>query len=176
MRLVFIVVFVAFVFIGGPAAQLQIALPPGGVITGTIVDDFGDPVSGADVTAMVRMPGAAGAPLMRAVTAGGFARTEGAVTDDRGNAVLDATILVFPGDPAHWTFSSRYIRSARPDTSGRYLLRALRPYADYRLIAVRDVADEELRDPEFLASVREQARRFSLGEGETRIENVRVRD
>ncbi|MDP1570453.1 MAG: carboxypeptidase-like regulatory domain-containing protein [Vicinamibacterales bacterium] len=99
---------------------------------------------------------------------------EGTVTDDRGEPVVDATLIVFPGDSELWTPMSRYLRTSRPDQSGRYQFRSLPPHRDYRIVAVREVADDETRDPEFLATVRDQALRFSLAEGERKVQELRL--
>ena len=59
----------------------------------------------------------------------------GSVRDDRGDVVVNATVLVFPDDDARWTFSSRFIRTTRPDTEGRFELAALPPSSAYRIVA-----------------------------------------
>ena len=50
----------------------------------------------------------------------------GLVTDDRGKPVLDATVVIFPANRDKWTFLSRYIRTLRPDTNGRYTVKPCR--------------------------------------------------
>jgi hypothetical protein len=99
----------------------------------------------------------------------------GSVRDDRGNAVLDTTVLVFPADESRWTFMSRAIRSTRPDTQGRFEINGLPPSSDYRIVAVQNLEDGQANDPEFLASVRDRADRLSLTEGETKVQDLRLR-
>jgi hypothetical protein len=60
--------------------KIQIALPPGSVITGSIFDDFGDPVSGVMVSAMQYRSMGGTRRLMPAMGEGSTART-----DDRGS-------------------------------------------------------------------------------------------
>ena len=99
----------------------------------------------------------------------------GSVRDDRGNAVVNATVLVFPDDDARWTFSSRFIRTTRPDTEGRFELAALPPSSGYRIVALPSLEDGQAYDPEFLSSVRNRADRLSLDEGEAKAVELRLR-
>jgi hypothetical protein len=98
----------------------------------------------------------------------------GAVTDIKGQPVLDATVVVFPSDDRLWTFQSRYIRAARPDQSGQYRITALPPSDSYLAIALQGLEDGQAGDPEFLASIRELAARFALGDGEQKGLDVRL--
>ncbi len=97
----------------------------------------------------------------------------GRVTDARSRPVTDVTIVIFPADEEKWVYQSRFIRAARPDQDGRYQIRALPPSDDYLAVAVQGLEDGQAGDPEFLASIREHAARFSLGEGETRALDLR---
>lgn len=61
----------------------------------------------------------------------------GLVTDDRNRPVVDASVVIFPANRERWTNQSRYIRTLRPDTQGRYTIKALPPGEDYLIIAVQ---------------------------------------
>jgi hypothetical protein len=98
----------------------------------------------------------------------------GLVTDDRGKPVLDVSVIVFPANRDLWTPQSRYLRTMRPDTSGRYNTRGLPPLDDYMVIAVQNLESGQASDPEFLNRAREEGRSFSLTEGETKAVDVRV--
>jgi hypothetical protein len=98
----------------------------------------------------------------------------GLVTDDRHKPVLDATVVIFPANKELWTFSSRFVRSARPDTNGRYNVKSLPPSEDYLVIAVQNLEQGQASDPEFLARAAEEAQRFTLSEGEFKSVDVRV--
>lgn len=98
----------------------------------------------------------------------------GALTDDRGNPVVDATVVVFPADPQKWTYLSRYVRTARPDTNGRYNFKSLPPLEDYMIIAVQNLESGQGSDPEFLARAKEESKTFSLNEGETKAVDVKL--
>jgi hypothetical protein len=99
----------------------------------------------------------------------------GSVRNDRGDAILDAVVVVFPDDEARWTFGSRFIRSTRPDTEGRYEFTALPPSNGYRIAAVPALEDGQVFDPDFLGSIRDRAERLALAEGETKAIELRLR-
>jgi hypothetical protein len=98
----------------------------------------------------------------------------GLVTDDRGKPVLDATVVIFPANQDKWTYQSRYIRSLRPDTNGKYNIKSLPPLDDYRIIAVQNLEPGQGADPDFLTRAREDAKSFSLDEGETKAVDIRL--
>jgi hypothetical protein len=80
----------------------------------------------------------------------------------------DYTVVIFPDDPAKWTFPSRYLRAARPDQQGLFRVRALPPDDRYLAVAVDYLEEGEGGDPQFLEQIRGSATRFSLGDGETK--------
>lgn len=98
----------------------------------------------------------------------------GLVTDDRNVPVLDASVVIFPAHKDLWTYSSRYLRTVRPDTSGKYSIKSLPPLDDYLVIVVQNLENGQGSDPEFLARVREEAKTFSLNEGETKTVDVKL--
>ncbi len=98
----------------------------------------------------------------------------GRVNDDRGKPALDATVVVFPANRDHWTFSSRFLRTARPDTNGRYSIKSLPPGQDYLIIAVQNLEQGQGGDPDFLDRAKEEAKPFTLNEGETKAVDIRL--
>lgn len=98
----------------------------------------------------------------------------GLVTDDRNRPVLDATVVVFPANRELWTFQSRYLRTARPDTNGRYNIKSLPPSDDYLIIVVQNLESGQGADPEFLARAREEAKPVTLAEGETKAVDAKL--
>jgi protocatechuate 3,4-dioxygenase beta subunit len=98
----------------------------------------------------------------------------GLVSDDRNRPVLDATVVIFPADREKWGFQTRYIRSARPDTNGRYNVKNLPPFGDYLVIAVRNLESGQATDPDFLTRAREEAKPFSLTDAETKSVDIRL--
>jgi hypothetical protein len=102
-------------------------------------------------------------------------RTElsGQISGELGAPETDATVVVFSEDPARWGFATRYVRTARPNQDGRYTLRGMPPH-DYLVVAVKDLEPGQAQDPEFLDSIRPHSERVSLGENETRVQDLKV--
>jgi hypothetical protein len=99
---------------------------------------------------------------------------DGGVTDDRGQALKDFTVVVFAEDPAKWTLPmTRWTASSRPDQEGRFKFSNLPPGA-YCAIAVEYVAAGEWSDPEWLARASKKATRFTLDEGSPRALDLKV--
>jgi hypothetical protein len=98
----------------------------------------------------------------------------GLVSDDRNRPVLDATVIMFSANKDDWKYASRYVRTARPDTEGRYQFENMPPREDYLLIAVQNLESGQASDPEFLARAREEAKPFTLAEGETKAVDLRL--
>jgi hypothetical protein len=89
----------------------------------------------------------------------------GSVTDDKGQALKDYTVVIFPEDEAKWTLPmNRWMSSTRPDQDGRFKVSNLPPGL-YYAVAVEYVAAGEWGDPEWLARAAKQATRLSLDEG-----------
>jgi hypothetical protein len=98
----------------------------------------------------------------------------GLVTDDRNRPIVDATVVIFPLNSERWGMQSRYLRAVRPDTNGRYSARNLPPSDEYGIIAVRNLEPGQSSDPAFLTRAREEAKPFTLAEGETKAVDVRL--
>ena len=98
----------------------------------------------------------------------------GTVTDQQGTPMTDYTVLAFPTDGALWRPQARQIATARPDQNGRYQFRGLPP-GEYFLAAIDPAEQGEWYESAFLDQQRLGAVRFSLVEGETRTQDLRVR-
>jgi hypothetical protein len=98
----------------------------------------------------------------------------GTVTDERGQALKDYTVVIFADDPAKWGLPmNRWISSARPDQEGRFRFSNLPPGA-YNAIAVEYVASGEWADPEWLARAAKKATRITLDEGATKALDLKL--
>ena len=97
----------------------------------------------------------------------------GQIADDRGVPETDATIIVYAQDPQRWGYLTRYVRTARPNQDGRYTLRGMPPH-DYLVVAVKDLEPGQFQDPEYLESLRAHAVRISLGENDTKVQDLKV--
>ena len=91
----------------------------------------------------------------------------GIVTDTRGKAVTDYTVITFARDRERWGATSRFLNSGRPDQEGKYKLTYLPP-GDYYAVAVDYVEQGAQTDPEFLERLKERATEFSISETETK--------
>ena len=129
--------------------------------------------NGQDVTdAPIELPPGQVVSGVQVVMTKKIASVSGLVTDARGNAALDATVVVFPANEKLWTYQSRFIRAARPDQEGRYQITPLPGPEQYLVVAVQGLEDGQAGDPDFLASVKELAAKFELTEGETKAVDV----
>lgn len=148
---------------------LRVAAPGGWYVKSIVAD-------GRDVTD-VAIALEAGGRLdgVRVVLTQTASSLSGSVRDDRGNAVLDATVVVFPDDDTRWTPQSRFIATGRPDTTGRFAIAGLPASPSYRVVAVQGLESGQASDPEFLASVRDRSERLSLNEGEAKSVDLRLR-
>jgi protocatechuate 3,4-dioxygenase beta subunit len=99
----------------------------------------------------------------------------GAVTDDRGRAVKEFSVIVFSTDEGRWLLpNSRFVRMSRPDQSGLFKIPGLPP-ADYLAVAVDYVPEGEWNNPEFLGQMKAEATKFTLGEGETKALDLKLK-
>jgi protocatechuate 3,4-dioxygenase beta subunit len=97
----------------------------------------------------------------------------GTVTNTQGQAVSDYTLIAYPTDQRYWLPQSRRIRSVRPATDGTFSINGLPP-GDYRLAPVLDPEPGSWFDSSFLQQLDGNSERFSLTEGEKKVQNVRV--
>jgi len=101
------------------------------------------------------------------------ATLSGTLQETTGQPTAAYTIIVFAEDSSYWTPQSRRIQSTRPATNGRFSFRNL-PAGAYRLVAVEDIEDGQWSDPGFLRQLLGAALPITLGDGETRTQDVRV--
>jgi hypothetical protein len=97
----------------------------------------------------------------------------GQVSDQRGQKVTDAAIVLFADDPARWTPRTRFVQAVRPDGDGRFDVRGL-PAARYLAVALEFLAPGEENDPETLEQLQRLGTPFALDAGGTAIVNLKV--
>src|SRR6266508_2439010 len=97
----------------------------------------------------------------------------GLVTNARGEAVKDYSVVIFAQDRERWGPGSRFMRTGRPDQDGRFKINGL-PAGSYYAIAVDYIEPGDATDPEFLDRVRGKALGFSLNDAETKTLDLKV--
>ncbi len=83
------------------------------------------------------------------------------------------SIVVFAADKAQWRPGSRRVKVARAGTDAKFLIKDL-PAGDYFMAAVSDFEPDDLRDPAFFEQLAPKAIRITLGDGEQKIQNLRI--
>ena len=92
-------------------------------------------------------------------------QVSGQVTDSRGQTTRDYVVVLLPVEAKQEpVVAGRWIRTARPDSNGRFQAR-VRP-GRYIATAVEDLEQGRQFAPEFQEQLRRSAREFSVREGE----------
>jgi hypothetical protein len=98
----------------------------------------------------------------------------GQVADSRGDPAKDCTVVIFARDERKWEGASRYVRRTRSDQDGQFRISGLPP-GDYHAAAADGLQQPDLAgDPEVLKQIRDRAAGFSLGEGETKVIDLKI--
>jgi hypothetical protein len=99
----------------------------------------------------------------------------GTLTNDHGDPSPEYTVLAFSMDVSHWQPQSRHIMTARPDQTGKFRIRGL-PAGDYWVTTVDPAEQGEWFEPTYLDDHRLAAVRVTVGDGESKTQNFRVRN
>ena len=97
----------------------------------------------------------------------------GAVTDSSGQPARERTVIVFPAEDHLWSGWLR-VQAAVLGTDGMYAFDGLRP-GRYLLAVVDGVEEGEWLEPAFLRSLFAAAVPVNLGDGEKKVQDLRVR-
>lgn len=116
-----------------------------------------------------------------AETVGGFEITltqnmtsiSGTAQGERGAPASDYVVIAFASDKSKWGPQTRFVRSARPDQSGKFLIKGLPP-EEYLLIALDEFEMGTEGDPEVLESLRRVATPVTLAEGESKTLSLKL--
>ena len=101
------------------------------------------------------------------------AEIAGAVASANGQPVVNAVVLVFPEQRQLWVPQSRRIQAAPLSSDGRYVVRGL-PAGEYR-VALADPEPGQMFDHEFLAQMMGAAIAVTVGDGEKKAQDIRVK-
>ena len=98
----------------------------------------------------------------------------GTVTDASLKPATGRTVIVFPSDERLWSSGHRRIRATNLDAEGKYGFGELRP-GTYLIVLTDSVEPDEWLDPEFLRKLQAAAIPVTIGEGEKRVQDLRIR-
>jgi len=157
--------------LSAPAGRTRLGLnnaPPGWIIRAVRVNAVDVADDGLDVKAGENISGVDVELTNRTAT------ISGVVTDARGDAAKDCTIVVFAADSRRWTPGSRYLRTARADKDGRFRIGGV-VAAEYGIVAVERLESPgQWTDPEFLRRISANASALTIIEGETKTVDLKV--
>jgi carboxypeptidase family protein len=94
-----------------------------------------------------------------------FPAISGTLRDSKGNVVPQGTAILFPDESSLWVEDLRSVRTARVDQSGVFTIKGVRP-GNYLCIAGVGISNNQWNDPEYLDSLRQDAHRVTVKEGE----------
>lgn len=98
----------------------------------------------------------------------------GRLLDGANNPTSQLSIILFPTDKAMWSQTSRRIRSpVRPANDGVFKFTGLLA-GDYFLAALTDFDMTDVYKPEFLEAVSAAAMKITIGEGEKKVQDLRI--
>ena len=140
-----------------------VGAPPQWMLKAVMVD--GDDVTSAGTDAAHLAAGA----RLRVVLTDNVTELSGSVRDASNKSMTDYVVVVLPDsnvEPVESAVAARYTRTARPDRSGTFRIRALPP-GRYMAAAVEALEQGSEWNPVFQAAVRPGARHFESIEGQT---------
>lgn len=98
----------------------------------------------------------------------------GTVVDQAGRPAPTYSVIVFTTDAGKWRQNSRWLRPpVRPATDGRFLVAGLPP-GEYYMAVLTDFQPNDWYSPAFLQQVVPGAVRVTLGDGEKKIQDVKL--
>jgi hypothetical protein len=101
------------------------------------------------------------------------AEISGAVQNAKGTAVADYVVVVFPSEPERWGWQSRFVRVARPDQTGRFVISGLPP-ASYLAVALEYLEPGEESSAEFLERLKPSGTSVRVAEGEKKSVTLKL--
>jgi hypothetical protein len=87
---------------------------------------------------------------------------------------LDVSVIVFPEDEKRWGYPSRFVRAVRADAQGAFRIDGLPADARYLALAVEQLDEGDVDDPEVLQRLKPLAAALSLAAGERKTLELAV--
>jgi hypothetical protein len=97
----------------------------------------------------------------------------GTLLDSSGHPVAGYDVVVFAVDRRFWTPDSRRVVHATLGRDGHFDFSNL-PAGDYLIAAVTHADDDDLADPDWLASIAPMALHVTLADGERKVQDLRL--
>jgi uncharacterized protein (DUF2141 family) len=101
------------------------------------------------------------------------AQLTGAIQNAAGGGANEFTVILFPADQALWLPQSRRTFAVRPSADGAFSFQGLVP-GDYFIAAIDDVEPDQWFDPALLQRLMATALKLSIGEGEHKVQDLRL--
>lgn len=147
-------------------AFLRVTPLPGWTLKSVTLD-------GTDVTDTPIDVATDGATDLRVVLTDRLTNISGTVTDGRGQASRDYTVVVVPAQLREGASPQRFLRAIRPDQDGSFRATGLPP-GRYMALAVQSLEAGRQFVPEVQAKVRASGRPFTLDEGGSAVVDLRL--
>jgi hypothetical protein len=148
--------------LGGVAGRVfftMTAPPPGWMVKSVTL-------AGDDITDVpMDLTGVASLSDLRVVLTDKLTSVTGQVKDQRGQLMTDYVVVILGAQQQEPVIAARSIRVIRPDTTGRFQVRGMRP-GRYVAAAVEALEQGRQFAPEFQQQLRRAAREFTVGDGE----------
>jgi hypothetical protein len=103
-----------------------------------------------------------------------MATVTGTVQTARGQPSTDYVVIAFAADSSKWGPQTRFVRTARPDQSGNFLLAGLPP-GDYLVVPLEYLEPGDESDPETLERLKRQATRIDVGSAESKVVSLKLK-
>jgi hypothetical protein len=101
------------------------------------------------------------------------AQLTGALRSGDGGPAADYSIVLFPTSSSLWLQRSRRIQTVRPSADGAFAFRNVPP-GEYYLAAPEDVEAGAAFDPAFLQQLVPSSMKLAIGEGEHKVQEIRI--
>jgi hypothetical protein len=102
-----------------------------------------------------------------------MAGLSGTLTDRGGRPTPQFYVLMFPTDRTLWTQSSRRIQAVRADVRGTYTIAGL-PAGEYYVAAATAIESTMQYEPAYLEQFVPVAIKMAIGEGEKKVQDMRI--
>lgn len=144
--------------VSGPTRVQVNGVPDGWMIKAILLE--GDDVTDAPFDLSGRTAN------LRVVMTDRVTSLSGTIQSDRNRR--DHNVIAFADDPAKWASPSRFVRTIRADSEGRFQIRGLPPGERYFVAALDYLEAGEEQDRQLLEGLRSRATSVTLGDGERR--------